>query len=1033
MTITRKKWIFVIELIILVALLGVLWHMASPKILNYYLKQSLDDALQADCVLENVRIRPLGDLRVEGARLYLEGYEGAVVEAGDVRVEVGWWRMITGRYPVRSVQVRNVTFELRPDVIQWAEGLDRGFGRPSETEERSVMNLPRITVEDGTVIADLPQLTGPVVAKHLRGSLAPGVDGGVSGRGVFSVAGSRFSFHLNASGSGGGTVLGVETAGADIGSLLPFRGVLPDMWHEVTPSGRVAGSMEVHFNGQGGDIVIGGEAYFTQVAVNDPFLPAPLTDLEGDVKFRSHSLSISNASGRLGDARVRIENAEVDIASAGSGSFYLTGIVRGLDPASMRRGGCPGYITAFLDEVGISSGVADADFDIYGSLKGRPDVRGRVVLRVPEIRPVMFPLSLKNVRANIQVYSLDSFQIKDARAKLLGGVVDLSGFVWRSQGGWVPELQLNLNNVSFTEDQIDKIPSGLRSVVNRLGVKRALVRGDVVLQGDDVVVDGRLRDVILNPRDFPYRFENVSAEVRWSVGAQKVELRGVVAQHGKGIVTGSATIRMDDKTFDATIAGDNIPIDDALRDVLPADVQRVWDEVRPEGYLDLNLGVTDLKLPGDEGFVSAIADHADAVVKLRNVELSPRGSEIKCRNLQGTIGLDGESLQFKDMTGSIMGVPVTVHGQVPINGGDYGLRIIFRSARMRLQPALLRHWPKRLRSRIESVSAGGDFELQGEIRGGEAEDGVVVECTFLFYGLSAVVRERKVEATGELSVNVLRALDDKGRKIEGHLRLQRFGVGPFWASDLIGAASLSEGIITMDRSDMSLYGGRLTVEEGKLDINNLNWSLKANLFHLDVESLMVAMGIEGANAPAGFARINVDISGRGMRKSLLSGEGEIKVDRGRLYNLPMIMKVLKLFDLGLPRESPVTYAYGEFRLDRGVFYLDNALLAGGTVPIHIQGTVGLESEVPLEMQPVDLVYSIPRQKGILDSIPVINWIKHLTIDQVRGLLMQARARGTIGDYEITTVLTPVVAPIGSIWQLLDKLSPTQKERYTLPQ
>jgi hypothetical protein len=352
---------------------------------------------------------------------------------------------------------------------------------------------------------------------------------------------------------------------------------------------------------------------------------------------------------------------------------------------------------------------------------------------------------------------------------------------------------------------------------------------------------------------------------------------------------------------------------------------------------------------------------------------------------------------------------------------------------MRLQPALLRHWPKRLRTRIESVSAGGDFELQGEIRGGEAEDGVVVECTFLFYGLSAVVREFNVEATGELSINVLRAFDDKGRKIEGHLRLQRFGVGPFWASDLIGAASLSEGIITMDRSDMSLYGGRLTVEEGKLDINNLNWSLKANLFHLDVESLMVAMGIEGANAPAGFARINVDISGRGMRKSLLSGEGEIKVDRGRLYNLPMIMKVLKLFDLGLPRESPVTYAYGEFRLDRGVFYLDNALLAGGTVPIHIQGTVGLESEVPLEMQPVDLVYSIPRQKGILDSIPVINWIKHLTIDQVRGLLMQARARGTIGDYEITTVLTPVVAPIGSIWQLLDKLSPTQKERYTLPQ
>lgn len=74
----------------------------------------------------------------------------------------------------------------------------------------------------------------------------------------------------------------------------------------------------------------------------------------------------------------------------------------------------------------------------------------------------------------------------------------------------------------------------------------------------------------------------------------------------------------------------------------------------------------------------------------------------------------------------------------------------------------------------------------------------------------------------------------------------------------------------------------------------------------------------------------------------------------------------------------------------------------------------------------------PNGGGILDAIPEINWIKHLTIGKLRRLVLQARVRGTVTDYRARTLFGPVTAPLTGMWRLLQRVSPDQTNRYHLP-
>jgi hypothetical protein len=301
----------------------------------------------------------------------------------------------------------------------------------------------------------------------------------------------------------------------------------------------------------------------------------------------------------------------------------------------------------------------------------------------------------------------------------------------------------------------------------------------------------------------------------------------------------------------------------------------------------------------------------------------------------------------------------------------------------------------------------------------------------LLHDLKLSARGSELETEGSVSLTTVR--DPKqGRKFTGHLRLPRIGMGPIEGSNLVAGVTFDGESFRLASADMVLYGGRLVVEKARCGWPDLGWNADVRLSHLDLESLVAALGVEGRHAPSGFVRGNLRLAGRGADRSALKGEGTVKVDRGELYNLPMVAAVLNVLDIRMPRHSPVTRAYAVVSIEEEVLAFREVLLTGGSVPVHIRGGIGISDELPLRGQPVDLVFSVPRRRNILDEIPIVSWIKQLTYDRLRSAVLQVHVVGTVADYRAKHLLKPLTAPVASMWKLLQKLSPQQTGEYVRP-
>ncbi len=206
------------------------------------------------------------------------------------------------------------------------------------------------------------------------------------------------------------------------------------------------------------------------------------------------------------------------------------------------------------------------------------------------------------------------------------------------------------------------------------------------------------------------------------------------------------------------------------------------------------------------------------------------------------------------------------------------------------------------------------------------------------------------------------------------------------------------------------------------------WRTEFSPARMDLESIVAVFGITGRTAPAGSLRGQIALNGKGLDPQALSGKGDIKITRGMLYDFPIMASVFNVLNLEMPRRSPITDAYGTFDLKDGALTINDLLLTGGTVPMHMEGTLGLKREKAFQNQDLELLVTAAKTDGFLDRIPVVDWIKHYTLDLFRRLAMQVRVEGTVGDYKVKRLASPVTTPVERMWSLLEKLTPSPPEK-----
>jgi hypothetical protein len=211
-----------------------------------------------------------------------------------------------------------------------------------------------------------------------------------------------------------------------------------------------------------------------------------------------------------------------------------------------------------------------------------------------------------------------------------------------------------------------------------------------------------------------------------------------------------------------------------------------------------------------------------------------------------------------------------------------------------------------------------------------------------------------------------------------------------WATDQIGQA--------VRRITGNLYDGQVAgdawVRFGVLP----QYGADVALTGADLNRLMVER-FGGRQSFQGKVDAKVIFSGEGSSMARLAGEGKVNVREGNIYELPLLMSLLKTLRRGAPDKTAFNQSNIAFRIQGPHIYLDQIDFLGDVVDLYGYGETDFDQKVKLvfrgEFGPRD--YHVPFVKNM--------------VGHVSQSAMQMYVEGTLTEPEVTTEAFPELARI----------------------
>lgn len=579
--------------------------------------------------------------------------------------------------------------------------------------------------------------------------------------------------------------------------------------------------------------------------------------------------------------------------------------------------------------------------------------------------------------------------------------------------------------------------------------------------GFDYHVEMEIRDTsgTLAHEDIDISFFN--AETVIQTGG-KVTLKRAEARFWEGQATTAGTFYIRERGLenpDLNIRLENVAQNDVLIAMLPQEVQ--------EGIRFV--GPSNAKVGGNIGLTG---DMVSLDLNLQAEILAPPALPFVFSNVDGIIRwtTGASRISFDDVTGDINGSPVrgggallidddqlasdfTVYGEdIPVNrkildwlNVETGRWEVDGRFDVDLQA---RKWQPVNKSVIDSLSGmNAEFAFL-DVSLSHPEYGRVAaslsarvtqdshgfdlgmdEKVLLSGDITGTIEDAEIAYADLPTIGASGSLDFRfsGSRLSGSISLADIRVGKFRGEQLSADFTYDAPALDVSNLQVLAYGGSIHSAATKIDTGDKTWTAQIGVSRLNLEHLAKTYEIMEKQAFEGDLQARVSLEGRSLDMQAITGKGEAAVSNGRLYSFPLLVAVLSVFDLRLPTQDPVTDAYGIFSIDNGTINVEDLLFTGGSVPIYMEGYIGLKNETAFADQPIFMLVTLARNDGLLDRIPLVGLLKHHTIDFLRRVVLQARVTGTLGDYRVTTMRTPLTIQIQKMWSFLQRVTPSPEE------
>ncbi|MFM8986869.1 MAG: hypothetical protein ACKONH_12600 [Planctomycetia bacterium] len=607
-----------------------------------------------------------------------------------------------------------------------------------------------------------------------------------------------------------------------------------------------------------------------------------------------------------------------------------------------------------------------------------------------------------------------------------GHPVQVDGQLARAEGGTAGFVEVKGDRMQIDDALLAAMPPRSAEIVRTLrgagtfGFVFRHERAPHLPGGHANSLGIRLMQCSLCYAGFPYPLANVSGFIRMHRGRWTIQ--DVTGSNDTGVIRCSGALDPlgpDDGELTLNLAGNGVVLEPELRDALPPGMRRIWNDLDPRGNAEFTATVrhrvkarrTDVRLAA-----TPVGD---------TVSIEPSWFPYRLERLQGRLALEDGRLRFENVRGVHDRTTVAAEGTCQF-AADGGWRVSFErlaADRFRADHEVLQALPAGLRRAVSSVGLEGLLSLSGavDIYSTAAVPVVLPDGrTDLVPGPAA--------AAWDVGVDLEQASLDLGLPVEhvhGGIRLRGQSDGRGWQTtgDLAIDSAICRGVqlaslqgpVAMDsggvrfgtaataagrpgsrRLSARVAGGTLLLDGAVAADGPGGFTLAATLGDADLER--IAGEITGAaNRYRGRVFGGVEVTGSRAGRHSLAGRGQLRLRDADIYELSVIVALLKILRVKAPDRNAFSTSLVDFRSEGPRAYLDTIELSGDAISLVGNGEIDFDSNIKLTFRPImgDSERQLPAMKRLLGG--------------AGGQFMLVHVDGTLANPEPTTEAFPTLA------------------------
>ncbi len=703
----------------------------------------------------------------------------------------------------------------------------------------------------------------------------------------------------------------------------------------------------------------------------DPRLPFPVTDIRGDWSWDGGQLRVPKCSARYGGAYLEGSATCADMPRGGP--MQMAGAIRGLQLDQRLIKGLFPTLSHSLAPLQLR-GEVDARFEVQG-VPGSWRPRMQIEVRDAAAAWQSIPYPLERIRGTVSV--VPENEAAAVQFHLLGHSsqcpIELRGTILQPGATWTGWCDFRTQQPLPLEERLfEALPERWQPALLAFAPRgRFTIAGRAARNrpGEPVTVHSSLEilDASVRHVAFPYPLQDV---------------RGHVEQDGRHWQFQSFTASNDSGrfqwggTWDAGVAGGGklhldiegvqVPMEDELKLALKPGMQRLWEHMQPEGTLDRIQVTYDLDTIQKTKHILVTAQKWDAPPSgsKKELTLTPVSFPYRLDDVTGTVTYQDGAFRLSRFRACHGRVAVAAEGDGGSDpSGHWELRLDnLLMDRCRPDGELLAALPPRMGDLLRTTGVNGEVVLQGKLRlagvvgdPGQRQagwdlfldvDDVSLDCGLPMRGVCGDLHLRgqsdahQMQCWGDVEIDTLMARDLHCTNVRGPVWMddQRIFMGR-WA--MPSGQAEAAGSMTLE-----MLGGTVAVDVQAEPVPGCEVTVEGSAHGIDLARVASEFAAS-SHLQRGRAATTFRLAGIAQDPQTWRGEGRMQLRETNLYELPVMLALLKQASSGSRDRTAFDASDIAFRLQGPHVYFDQIDLKGDALTLKGVGEMNLRRELNL--------------------------------------------------------------------------------------